>query len=158
MVDDGSSDSTQQICLHYQQKDARLKYFRQKNSGVSVARNVGIDMAQGRWLVFVDADDVLEYDAIRHLIGTAESFDADVVLGSLNVIQKDLKKSLYKRFDDFENAHFLPLKHPALWGYAFKTSIIKENGVKFVPGLAFSEDRVFLYECAKFLRRFVTTS
>ena len=158
VVDDGSTDSTSQICLHYQQKDARLKYFFQENSGVSVARNVGIDMAKGRWLIFADADDMMEKNAIRHLVGIAESSCADAALGSLNLLQKGSNNSLYKKFDDSENAQFLPLKHPALWGYVFKSSLIKENGVKFVPGLAFSEDRVFLYECAKLVRKFVTTS
>ena len=134
------------------------EFLFQENSGVSVARNVGIDMAKGRWLIFADADDMMEKNAIRHLVGIAESSCADAALGSLNLLQKGSNNSLYKKFDDSENAQFLPLKHPALWGYVFKSSLIKENGVKFVPGLAFSEDRVFLYECAKLVRKFVTTS
>lgn len=57
IVNDGSSDSSEEICKRFIAKDSRVKYFYQKNSGVSSARNLGIENAVGEWIVFCDSDD-----------------------------------------------------------------------------------------------------
>lgn len=59
LVDDGSEAPTGEFCLEYTQKDSRFRYFHKENGGVSSARNVGIDQAQGKYITFVDADDIL---------------------------------------------------------------------------------------------------
>lgn len=59
LIDDGSNDNSQEICKKYEASDQRIKYIRQKNSGVSVARNRGIQEASGEWIIFVDADDMI---------------------------------------------------------------------------------------------------
>lgn len=158
VIDDGSTDSTPMICSSYQQKDSRIIYYRQENSGVSVARNVGIAKSKGKWLSFVDADDVVEHSAIQDLINLVETTDADVALGCSYSFSARTERRPYKVFKDLSNESFSPIRHSALWGYIFKASIIKNNNINFVPGLAFSEDRVFLYEYSIFVRKFVTTS
>lgn len=59
LIDDGSNDDSPKICKKYEKNDFRIKYIRQENSGVSVARNRGIKEASGEWLIFVDADDMI---------------------------------------------------------------------------------------------------
>lgn len=59
LVDDGSTDRTAEICKQYGEQDQRIHYLRQANSGVSVARNNGIDHATGEWVTFVDSDDAI---------------------------------------------------------------------------------------------------
>ena len=57
LVDDGSSDRSGAICDEYVVRDARIRVFHKENGGVSTARNLGLDMACGEWVVFLDGDD-----------------------------------------------------------------------------------------------------
>ena len=145
LIDDGSRDSSSSICDMYAKRDSRIKVFHKKNEGVSVARNVGLDNACGEWIVFVDADDLLEKNALESLVACAEHGQSDVALASTDVLTLDGSRQKYKFFEDCQKKDFLPIKHYALWGYIFKRSLIEKNKIRFVSGLAYSEDRVFLY-------------
>ena len=59
LVDDGSPDNSGAICDEYAEKDARVKVIHKENGGVSSARNTGLDVAQGKYIAFVDSDDYL---------------------------------------------------------------------------------------------------
>ena len=58
LVDDGSPDNSPAICYEYAVKDSRIKVIHKVNGGVSSARNVGLDVAKGEWICFVDSDDL----------------------------------------------------------------------------------------------------
>lgn len=60
LVNDGSTDASLTICSNYQKADSRIKLINQKNSGVSAARNRGIDEATGTYIMFIDSDDYIE--------------------------------------------------------------------------------------------------
>lgn len=68
LVDDGSPDRSPAICDKYALKDARIKVIHKKNEGVSSARKTGVNAASGKWIMFVDADDLLEVGAIEGLM------------------------------------------------------------------------------------------
>ena len=57
LVDDGSKDNSLKICRNFSKRDSRVKVYHQENKGVSSARNAGIQIAQGKYLMFLDADD-----------------------------------------------------------------------------------------------------
>ncbi|MDE6091301.1 MAG: glycosyltransferase [Duncaniella sp.] len=59
LIDDGSQDSSGRICDEYASKDSRIRVFHQKNSGVSVARNLGLVESRGEWISFIDSDDMI---------------------------------------------------------------------------------------------------
>ena len=59
LIDDGSTDSSGAICDEYAEKNHKFKVVHQSNRGVSVARNIGIELAQGDWVWFVDSDDII---------------------------------------------------------------------------------------------------
>lgn len=59
LIDDGSKDKSGEICDEYAAKDSRIRVFHKQNGGVSTARNIGIDKAQGEWIYFVDSDDIV---------------------------------------------------------------------------------------------------
>lgn len=158
LIDDGSVDSSYEICVEYAKKDSRIKTFHKINEGVSVARNVGLDNACGEWIVFADADDLLEKKALASLIVCAERTQSEVALASLDVLTLAGCRQKYRHFVDCDNADFLPIKHYALWGYIFKRSVIEKNSVRFVPNLAYSEDRVFLYAISRYCKTMSTSS
>lgn len=76
LVNDGSKDRSGEICRSYIGKDKRIKYLEQENQGVSAARNHGIEVADGDFLMFVDADDTIKKDACEQMTGhIADSVD-----------------------------------------------------------------------------------
>ena len=78
LVDDGSTDSSGMLCDYYAVLDKRVKVFHQKNKGLSVARNEGVKMANGKYLCFVDSDDWVSEDYVETLYENAVRFKADV--------------------------------------------------------------------------------
>lgn len=79
-IDDGSTDSSFRILQHYAQKDSRIKILTQKNQGAAIARNLGLSIAKGKYVIFLDSDDYFEPDLIEVSIAQAEKFKADMVI------------------------------------------------------------------------------
>ena len=67
LVDDGSTDASGRICAEYAAREPRIRVIRQKNQGVSAARNAGMEAARGDFLAFVDSDDWVEPDFLQQL-------------------------------------------------------------------------------------------
>ena len=78
-VDDGSRDDTLRIAREYAARDERVKVLHQENSGVSAARNLALDKAQGEWITFVDSDDLLPPDAFEIMLSAAKD-NVDMVV------------------------------------------------------------------------------
>ena len=81
LVDDGSPDGCPGICDEYAEKDRRVRVIHKKNGGLSDARNAGMAVMNGRYLSFVDSDDLLPPDAIETLYRVAAEENADLVIG-----------------------------------------------------------------------------
>lgn len=79
LVDDGSTDLSGVICDNFAQQDARIKVFHLPNSGVSHARQAGVDAATGEYVIHADADDWAEKDMLEILLKKALKTDADMV-------------------------------------------------------------------------------
>ena len=92
-VDDGSTDGTLQILKHHRdQYPERMGVIEQPNRGACAARNAGMDLAQGTYLQFLDADDVILPDKISHQVEIAQrSVYPDVIVGSSRTISPDGK-------------------------------------------------------------------
>ncbi|MBR2403925.1 MAG: glycosyltransferase [Lachnospiraceae bacterium] len=78
LIDDGSTDNSLACCQSWKQKDNRIVVYHQANAGVSAARNRGLDIATGEYIMFVDADDWIAPDMVQALYGLAVEHNADV--------------------------------------------------------------------------------
>ena len=78
LVDDGSTDGSLTVCRKWQEEDARIVVYHQDNAGVSEARNRGLELATGDFIMFVDADDWIAPDMVQTLYELAEKYQADV--------------------------------------------------------------------------------
>lgn len=78
LVNDGSPDNCGAICDEYAAKDTRIIVIHKENGGVSSARNMGLDVATGEYIGYVDSDDWIEPDMYEYLLGLAKTHDADV--------------------------------------------------------------------------------
>ena len=80
LIDDGSTDRSGIICDAYAAKDSRIKVIHIEYRGVSAARNIGIAMAEGEWISFVDSDDVVHPEMLSRLLAAAERYRADLCM------------------------------------------------------------------------------
>ena len=83
IVNDGSTDKTEEICKRYQVKNKNIVYVSKKNQGQGVARMVGLTKAKGEYVLFVDGDDWLEGDAVENMFLASQNGLADVVVGDM---------------------------------------------------------------------------
>lgn len=159
LVDDESTDDSGMVCDEFASKDSRVRVFHQDNSGVSCARNLGIEKAQGKYICFVDPDDWIEASflyVINKQIGDCDilviGFDFDYEDGStMHVSIGDLEA---RQVCDKEEC-MLRLKFNAtghnifgyIWNKVFKADIIKTNKISFLKDVKFGEDEFFTLAC-----------
>lgn len=82
LIDDGSSDTSPEMCETYARKDPRITAYHKQNGGATSARKAGLEMASGEYVLFVDSDDWLDIDMIRQMVQAARRDHADCVLCS----------------------------------------------------------------------------
>lgn len=100
LVDDGSPDQCPQICDEYAKKDNRIKVIHKENEGLSSARNIGINVAKGEYIGFVDSDDWIALNMYEILYKVIKYFDADIACGEMvRVSDKEYKKNNYATDD-----------------------------------------------------------
>ena len=100
LVNDGSPDQSEEICKEFFRKDARIRYVRQENGGLSAARNTGIELATGDYLTFIDPDDWVTEDYVEVLYRQLKKYDADVSVANYNLYDDSSSKYLIKVTDD----------------------------------------------------------
>lgn len=160
VVDDGSTDHTQMILGKYSKKDSRIRVFRKENSGVSESRNLGIRMAQGEYLQFLDSDDWLPADSTQSLLEGALS-GADLVIADYyRIVGKKiwtkghipeegmLERTLFAGYMMKAPANFY---YGVMWNKFYRADIIKEEGLVCSKDLDWCEDFQFNLEYLKYV-------
>lgn len=154
LVDDGSTDASGLICDRYSGTDPRFITVHQKNSGVSAARNAGLNLAQGEYVMFLDSDDALLPYALDELM--SNSNDEDVIIGGYgvfieNVPKKEIKPKATVSYKGSQYPHFFQdnilrncemLDSP--WAKLFKRKVIGKT--RFSEQLNYAEDKLFVFE------------
>ena len=88
LIDDGSTDKSADYGKEIQDKDKRFRYIYQKNSGVSTARNHGMQMAEGEYIAFLDADDRIDHNYLSALLKSCEKYGSDIAVCNVKVEKK----------------------------------------------------------------------
>ncbi len=91
LIDDGSDDGSGAICEAYKEKDSRIRVLHQKNSGLSAARNRGLEIGTGEFISFIDSDDWIEEDFIETLVKKQQETGADLVMTGYCRMDEDRK-------------------------------------------------------------------
>ncbi|MBP3339456.1 MAG: glycosyltransferase family 2 protein [Lachnospiraceae bacterium] len=150
-VDDGSTDGTLEMLKHKKINVNNVIYLQQENSGPSVARNKGLDVAQGEYIVFWDADDYVSEKAIEDLVGAIKNNDLGMItifmrfINNEKIVDNKLSIDMFQNNNDFKEsfAHLLSTNHMyaiPLWNKIYKKDIIHKYHIKFCEGLSWSED------------------
>ena len=156
LVNDGSTDSSGEICDEYVEKDERVTVIHQKNGGLSVARNIGLSEANGKYVYFLDSDDYISENALKTLLDIAENDNSDIVFfdavsfadtEDFTVSQNYIRKNKYLT-DNGYNVFSLMTNnrefHSAVYLMIFSKKFLDSNNLLFVPGIL-HEDMVFTY-------------
>ncbi len=157
LVDDGSRDSSGEICDRYAAADTRIRAIHQPNGGASRARNTGIDAPRGTYVCFVDSDDWLETEYLADLIDyqSVTPPHCDLVISGYSIVRDGRARSLAvgsRRFDGADGiaAIFsLPEYHHLTgtpFGKLFSRSIITGRHLHFHEGIHLGEDTMFVLE------------
>lgn len=157
-VNDGSTDDSLDILQEYAKKDYRIKICDKLNGGSSSARNLGLDIAEGEFILFVDSDDILEKEACDRLYMEILQSGADVIVFGAKVFPQYVA---HKHAWLWDNLH-VNLKHysgnciealfneksskPFIWNKCYRRSIIEENHLRFDEQISLGEDNLFLFE------------
>lgn len=152
LIDDGSDDSSGQICDEYALMDSRVRVVHKKNGGVSSARNCGLEIASGDYVYFADADDFLFRDTIVTLCSLIMDHDIAMCMmqkfdNGLDVIQKESKYKTTMEIDAIVSDILTGSNSSGfLWNKLFKAEIIKEKKLFFNTKVHHYEDQLFILE------------
>lgn len=164
LVDDGSTDNSGNICDQFAKIDYRFKVIHKENEGVSIARNIGIQQARGKWISFIDSDDWIEKYYLTEIFTDTQI--ADLTFWGSTSHYSDQSKTIYipSKFISKEREEILEKLYKLkqndqkfqyfgyTWNKLFRTDIIKDNHILFIPHLTIREDEIFTLTYAKYIR------
>jgi heptose III glucuronosyltransferase len=146
VVDDGSNDECPRILAEFAARLPQMRVIRQKNGGLSAARNTGLDAATGKYLVFVDSDDFVSPDAYAEALRLAEAEQLDMVLLNANY-HFEGRQSDYAIYADVLRTDVVPGREwlrrrlragrflHMVWMHVYRRDFIEANQFRFIPRL-----------------------
>ena len=164
VVNDGSQDTSLEICREYEKMDRRFRVINKENTGVSDSRNQAIETARGEYLQFMDSDDWLTPDATESFVHAARKFDCDLVVSDFYRVdgavftEKQhirerglLTRAQYAEYMMREPADFY---YGVLWNKLYRRSIVQEHQLKMDEDLRWCEDFLFNLNFIRYAGRF----
>lgn len=152
LINDGSTDNSEDICKQFAQEYSQIKYIYQQNKGVSFARNRGLSVATGKYILFVDSDDYVSKDYFSEIDNLLKKHNADLTIFSQYDCKFDttIEKKYNSFFTDSENEMITKLSDLICrkiinepWTKIYKREIIKNYHVDFPVKAYIAEDRAF---------------
>ncbi len=166
-VDDGSTDRSLSLINEFASCDSRIRVIAKSNGGVSSARNAGLQQAQGRYIMFLDADDYLEPTACERVWTETLEAPTDIVIFGAWIFPHvhprptpwyySVLSCPTRRYDNFSAKLMFkePSVKPFIWHQAFRKELLDENGIMFRDDVRHGEDMVFLLQTYPHAKHFV---
>lgn len=156
IINDGSTDRTLEVIKKYKKIDSRIKLIDQKNQGVSIARNNGLEIARGKYIYFLDGDDWIENETLNECYNIAENLEIDIIhFNSLKIEEKTKIKNfsytkgtnldenkIYIGEEFVEECFNKNIFRGEVWFNFIKRELIENLKLKFYPGISY-EDILF---------------
>ena len=148
VIDDGSTDSSRDVVAAFACEHPQVRLITQANAGVSVARNVALDQARGRFIQFVDSDDYLELNMMAPLLNRAIALDVDVLVFNYQTVdadghstphnsKSDMPSSMVMTGPEYLDCHVMS---PYIWRLLISRDYIVQGEWRFNPSLCVCED------------------
>lgn len=168
LVDDGSPDRCPQMCEEWSRKDSRIKVIHKENAGLGMARNTGIENANGEYLFFVDSDDYIALETVEKVLHIAERTNAELIMYGPKIVDGNgnVKKTLtpysekeYYEGEEICNTLLADMITPihgvskignifmSFCNSAFKFSLIERSGFRLVSEREFISEDIYSFLC-----------
>lgn len=138
LIDDGSTDDTKDICLTFVDEDERFQYHYKENSGVADTRNLGLSLARGTYIAFVDSDDTVSPEYLKCLYDNLVKFNVDISICNM----KNKNGEFISLIRDLEFCNYQNL----LWSSSLCNKLYKKKvfkDVRFPSGMLFEDNFIF---------------
>ncbi|GCD10985.1 glycosyltransferase family 2 protein [Clostridium tagluense] len=157
IINDGSTDNSVEMCNEYAKKDSRIRLISKENGGTWAARNIGIDVSSGKYIIFFDCDDWYENNLLQEMYKCIEEHQVDLVISGQTNVTVDASGKILRRTKVLPRKHFFETKDEilsnfillrkeeigdTLWNKIYKSEIIKKYDLKF-ENFKRGEDTVF---------------
>ncbi len=146
LINDGSTDSSEEICQSYHKEYSQISYYTQINSGVSTARNKGLEHAKGKWITFIDADDAIMPDFLPK-----KEFTTDLLVQNWKYDNLESNEFLpaeeivgHERMFSFCQSHLDKHLFRTPWAKFFRRDIIEQHHIRFDKRFRLGEDTLFV--------------
>lgn len=155
LVDDGSKDNSWELCNKWEKCDSRVKIFHQNNLGASAARNAGIRLSEGEWVVFIDSDDTVTPTYLEDLLRmVTNNQDIDLCISGLRVVRngKITEKKSFEEMSCLMSDYRTLFEQVSIQDYGFsvgkmyRKSIIDDNNIQFNSKVSIAEDCMFMMD------------
>lgn len=140
-INDGSKDSSLEILNKYALAHSNIRVIDQQNSGVSFARNVGLEHANGDYIWFIDSDDLIKENCLQEIkaIISTNEYDRIIINSRTFETTDDLFSKETKLIESWKDS--------VVWRSIFKKKFLNDNNLRYHPGLIFGEDALYIFEC-----------
>ena len=157
-VDDGSPDNSGSILDRLAQIDNRIKVVHKENGGVSSARNVGLEVATGEYIVFVDGDDYIAVDYTDYMMGMIQEFNAEMALSINSYMvsgEKQVNNDIISCYTSEEATALLlgPRVTVGCWNKIYKKSLLDDNNLRFSTSQYYGEGLFFITTATQLTNR-----
>ena len=143
LINDGSTDNSEEIINNYLKADSRFKYFKQENKGQAVARNRGLEIARGEYISFVDSDDYIDLNMLEELYNAANGkYDivvCDFYLTYLDKSPSDVYSFILDNPGGLISSKDYLFAGAGPWNKIYKNSFLKKNKFKFPEGIIYED-------------------
>lgn len=157
IVNDGSEDKSKEIAEKIAIQNNNIKIINQKNSGVSVARNTGIENANGDYIIFVDADDYLAEDFVEYMVKLIKTNNSEFAYSISNFKKENEEKTrneFIKEISNEESVGLLlsPDVTVGCWNKIYKKDMLTKNNIFFKTDLFYGEGLFFIISVSKYAK------
>lgn len=158
LIDDGSSDGSPKICDEFQQKDSRIRAIHKENQGPSAARNLGIEIARGKHIAFVDSDDWIAPGMLEEMAGKIYRYQTDLVMCGFERVHPSWKRSyqlspyslvILQSLRELASVYERPETNMfgiSIWAKLYRRDILMDNHIRFRQDVSYEEDCLFNLE------------
>lgn len=152
LLDDGSNDGSVEVCNKWAKKDERIRLFQNTNHGVSYTRNLGLSLAKGRFVLFIDSDDIVLSNYIQRLVELNDQYNTDLTMvsyfsfaedGEVNELSCNLKDTKQVVLESDIETAFFSVSQGTICSKLYRLDLIRENGISFDEKIFVSEDLLF---------------
>ena len=146
LVDDGSTDSSGQICNEFEKNDARIKVIHKKNGGLSDARNAGLDRAKGQYYAFIDSDDYIQDNTIEIMLNAIKKNKSEIAVCNMIRFLEEGETVQFYCPTDHEvlyqgNQRYKTLNQPSVCNKLFEAKL--SEGIRFPKGKYYEDTFVY---------------